>query len=193
MPSSSTVIQKIVSGGQTGVDRAALDVAIECGVPCGGWCPKGRRAEDGPLDLRYPLQETPSDEYAQRTEWNVRDSDGTLILTLGFPLTGGTAQTVECAKRLRKPHLVHDLAAHPSPSAVLAWATAHQLNVLNIAGPRESRCTGIYLCARRFLHQFLCATPPPVGDRRSRSGSWSDPASGQPTGGGATPPSQSVG
>jgi len=154
------VIQQIVSGGQTGVDRAALDVALECGVPCGGWCPKGRRAEDGPLALCYPLQETPSDDYAQRTGWNVRDSDGTLILTLGFPLTGGTAQTVECAKRLRKPHLVHDLAAHPSPSAVLAWATAHQVNVLNIAGPRESRCAGIYPCARRFLHQLLCAPPP---------------------------------
>ena len=72
---------KIISGGQTGVDRAALDVALELGLPCGGWCPRGRRAEDGPIDPRYPLTETPWDGYPQRTEWNVRDADGTLILT----------------------------------------------------------------------------------------------------------------
>jgi len=72
---------QVVSGGQTGVDRAALDVASELGLPCGGWCPQGRKAEDGPLVSRYPLKETPSADYFQRTEWNVRDSDGTLVLT----------------------------------------------------------------------------------------------------------------
>ena len=83
------MLTRIVSGGQTGVDRAALDVALELSIPCGGWCPKGRKAEDGALPARYPLKETPSEEYAQRTTWNVRDSDGTLILTHGAP-TGGT-------------------------------------------------------------------------------------------------------
>ena len=74
------MIARVVSGGQTGVDRAALDVVLRLGVPCGGWCPRGRLAEDGPLSLIYPLDETPTSEYAERTEWNVRDSDGTLIL-----------------------------------------------------------------------------------------------------------------
>jgi predicted Rossmann-fold nucleotide-binding protein len=75
------LIKRIISGGQTGVDRAALDVALELGIPCGGWCPKGRLAEDGSIDLRYPLKETNSSEYRERTEKNVEDSDGTLILT----------------------------------------------------------------------------------------------------------------
>jgi hypothetical protein len=91
------------------VDRASLDAALEFGIPCGGWCPKGRKAEDGPIPPRYPLSETPSADYGQRTEWNVRDSDGTLILNSG-ELAGGTAQTVEIARRLRKPFLVVDLA-----------------------------------------------------------------------------------
>ena len=73
-------IAKLISGGQTGVDRAALDAALAAGLPIGGWCPKGRLAEDGVIPLRYPLQETPSQQYAQRTRWNVRDADGTLIL-----------------------------------------------------------------------------------------------------------------
>ncbi len=87
-------IAKIISGGQTGVDRAALDVAIELELPCGGWCPRGRLAEDGTVPDRYPLQETRSAEYAERTERNVIDSDGTLIIATR-PLTGGTALTVE--------------------------------------------------------------------------------------------------
>src|SRR3989442_8006923 len=83
---------EIVSGGQTGVDRAALDTALALGLTCGGWCPRGRRAEDGPLPARYPLRETPSASYPERTEWNVRDSDGTLVLHHGR-LRGGTALT----------------------------------------------------------------------------------------------------
>src|SRR5438445_1429872 len=98
------MFEKVISGGQTGVDRAALDVALELGVPAGGWCPKGRKAEDGSLAPRYPLTETPSEEYWQRTEWNVRDSDGTLVLTRGAP-TEGTAYTIEVAKKLGKPCL----------------------------------------------------------------------------------------
>jgi hypothetical protein len=98
-------ITKIISGGQTGVDRAALDVAIELELPCGGWCPRGRLAEDGTVPDRYPLQETRSAEYAERTERNVIDSDGTLIIATR-PLTGGTALTVELAHRRDKPLLL---------------------------------------------------------------------------------------
>lgn len=146
--------EQIVSGGQTGVDRAGLDVALDLGLPCGGWCPKGRKAEDGTLPARYPLQETPSEDYAQRTTWNVRDSDGTLALIRG-ELTGGTAQTVEDAARLKKPCLIIDLAEPHRVSTVLAWATAHRVRTLNIAGPRESRSPGIYQDAAQFLHELL--------------------------------------
>ena len=145
---------KIVAGGQTGVDRAALDVALELGMSCGGWCPKGRRAEDGPLAARYPLVETPSAEYAQRTEWNVRDSDGTLVLRRGEP-SGGTAQTVEVAARFGKPHLVVDVSRPPDASAVHAWIREHRIETLNVAGPRESTRPGIHAVASQFLRLVL--------------------------------------
>jgi hypothetical protein len=145
---------RVVSGGQTGVDRAALDVAMEVGLACGGWCPRGRRAEDGPIERRYPLRETPSAEYAQRTEWNVRDSDGTLVLSRG-ECTGGSAQTVEVAARLEKPCLVLDLTRRPSVSAARGWAREHQVSVVNIAGPRESKTPGIYAQAAPFLRQLF--------------------------------------
>ena len=118
-----------VSGGQTGVDRAALDIALELGIPCGGWCPKGRLAEDGPLPERYPLQETPSSQYPQRTEWNVRDSDGTLILTFGDP-TRGTALTIQIAERLKKPCLTVNLKQSPSPKEVLVWIQGNGIHLL---------------------------------------------------------------
>ena len=143
-----------LSGGQTGVDRAALDVALELGLPCGGWCPKGRRAEDGPLPSHYPLRETPSEEYAQRTEWNVRDSDGTLVLTRGEP-TGGTAQTIEIAAHLGKPCLLIDLEKQRSVLEVLNWTRQHKIRVLNVAGPRESKSPGIYREVSRFLRKLL--------------------------------------
>jgi hypothetical protein len=148
------LITKIVSGGQTGVDRAALDVALELGLPCGGWCPKGRRAEDGPLDARYPLSETPWSGYPQRTEWNVRDSDGTLVLTLGEH-DRGTALTVELAARYRRPYLVVDLGAAPDVEAVRTWARDNGVSTLNVAGPRESSAPGVYARAAEFLHRLL--------------------------------------
>jgi hypothetical protein len=150
------VIERIVSGGQTGVDRAALDVALVLGLPCGGWCPRGRRAEDGPLDPRYPLKETPTSDYPERTEWNVRDSDGTLVLTRGRP-GGGTALTIALARRLGRAHLVLDLAAHPppDPARVKLWANAHLVAVLNVAGPRESQHPGIQDEAHAFLETAL--------------------------------------
>jgi hypothetical protein len=155
------MIRKIVSGGQTGVDRAALDVALELGLACGGWCPKDRKAEDGPLAPRYPLTETPSAEYAQRTEWNVRDSDGTLVLTRG-ELRGGTAQTVEVAARLGRPHLVVDLATPPDAVTVQAWSHEHRIETLNVAGPRESNSPGIYAQASQFLRSIFSSSVSPA-------------------------------
>jgi hypothetical protein len=148
------VIGKVVSGGQTGVDRAALDVALELGLPCGGWCPRGRRAEDGSLDARYPLVETPTDDYSQRTAWNVRDSDGTLVVTRGTP-AGGTALTIEIAARLRRPCLMADFETSPEPQAIRAWIERHEIRVLNVAGPRESGMPGIYTEALAFLRAVL--------------------------------------
>ena len=144
----------MISGGQTGVDRSALDVALELGMPAGGWCPKGRKAEDGSLSSRYPLTETPSEQYWQRTEWNVRDSDGTLVLTHGAPAEG-TAFTIEVARKSGKPCLVLDLTEAPSESAVKAWAGEHTVRVLNVAGPRESKCPGMYAQASLFLRAVL--------------------------------------
>src|SRR5271170_8055413 len=127
---------KIISGGQTGVDRAALDVALALGLPCGGWCPRGRKAEDGSIPARYPVTETSAKAYAQRTEWNVRDSEATLILTRGQP-SGGTALTIELAQRLGKPHLIVDLDADPDAGEVQAWIGSNKVGLLNVAGPRE--------------------------------------------------------
>jgi Circularly permutated YpsA SLOG family len=149
-----SMFHKIISGGQTGVDRAALDVALELGLPCGGWCPRGRRAEDGPLAERYPLTETPWTGYPQRTAWNVRAADGTLVLTWGEP-DRGTALTIALAQRERKPCLVLDLAAEPDPGTVAGWATTHQVRVLNVAGPRETSSPGIHERAAHFLRQIL--------------------------------------
>ncbi len=145
---------KIISGGQTGVDRAALDLALELGLPCGGWCPRGRRAEDGSLPESYPLTETPWDGYPQRTRWNVRDSDGTLILTRGQP-DRGTALTIELAQRQGKPYHIVDLNEPPPVEAVRAWAAAEHIQALNVAGPRASSSPGIYTAAASFLRALL--------------------------------------
>ena len=101
------VVRKIVSGGQTGVDRAALDWALEVGCECGGWCPAGRLAEDGLLDDRYPLVETPSASYAQRTEWNVRDSEGTVIFSVAKELRSGSALTRDFARKWNRDCMLH--------------------------------------------------------------------------------------
>jgi hypothetical protein len=152
--SQRSIALRIVSGGQTGVDRAALDVALELGMPCGGWCPRGRRAEDGPLAARYVLSETPDEAYEQRTEWNVRDSDGTLILHRGL-LRGGTALTLRLARRYQRPVLTVDLDDGAEPEAVKDWLDRTAIRVLNVAGPRESGSPGIHEAARRFLRNVL--------------------------------------
>ncbi len=145
---------RIVSGGQTGVDRAALDTALALGVPCGGWCPGGRFAEDGRIEDRYPLTETPSEKTAQRTEWNVRDSDGTLVLTRGEP-SGGTALTIRLARRLARPFLVVDPTAERDVDRVRSWIRRNRIEVLNVAGPRESKAPGIHKEATAFLRTVL--------------------------------------
>jgi predicted Rossmann fold nucleotide-binding protein DprA/Smf involved in DNA uptake len=142
---------RIISGGQTGVDRAALDAALATGIDHGGWCPRGRRAEDGPIASRYRLRETRSARYHVRTRANVLAADGTLILSCG-PLTGGTELTRRVALEHAKPCFVLDLdAGPPDPAAVHAWLADHRVEVLNVAGPRESTRPGVTERALRFL------------------------------------------
>jgi hypothetical protein len=147
---------RIVSGGQTGADRAALDAALAAGLEVGGWCPRGRRAEDGRIAARYPLRETPERAYAARTRANVRDSDATLVLNVGA-LEGGTAQTVRDAVALRRPYLVVDLADAPDVESARRWISARAVATLNVAGPRESRRPGVYALAREFMDRLLTA------------------------------------
>ncbi|MGH8581182.1 MAG: putative molybdenum carrier protein [Gammaproteobacteria bacterium] len=144
------MIERVLSGGQTGVDRAALDAARAAKIAIGGWCSRGRRAEDGSISEQYPLSETPSAGYAQRTEWNVRDADGTLILKRGA-LEGGTALTVRIASRWLKPCRVIDLEDPPSAKVVIDWFAEDGIRVLNIAGPREAQQPGIYTESLKFL------------------------------------------
>lgn len=192
-------LSRLISGGQTGVDRAALDAALEAAstadsgvdsppgvdpgadpyagvaptsganptsgadaagpaVTVGGWCPRGRRAEDGLIAERYPLRETPSADYAQRTEWNVREADGTLVFTRG-PASGGTRLTIDLARRYGRPYLVVDCAEDVSlirrVDRIVAWIEEHGIETLNVAGPRESGAPGIYEEVRPIVASVL--------------------------------------
>ncbi len=160
------MIAKIISGGQTGVDRAALDVAIHLGIPHGGWVPKGRLTEDGPLPETYDLRETPTAVYAERTEKNVLDSDGTLIISRG-ELTGGSEYTRDMALKHSRPWLHVDLnrtAAFRAALAIVEWLAGHDIRVLNVAGPRASKDPGIYRDTTGLLESVyylsLSATDP---------------------------------
>ena len=148
-----TRVERVVSGGQTGVDRAALDVALDLGIPCGGWCPAGRLAEDGAIPERYLLRETESASYPERTERNVRDSDATLILYRAR-MRGGTALTARLARHHGRPCLALEIAA-ADPDAIGRWLAEHGVRVLNVAGPRESESPGIHAEATALLRQVL--------------------------------------
>lgn len=144
---------KIVSGGQTGVDRAALDTAIELSIEHGGWCPAGRLAEDGPIPNRYALRETGSYEYPVRTEQNIADSSATLILHEG-KLKGGTLLTRRLCDKRKKPYYTVKIR-HPMIDSVREWLAFQTPEVLNIAGPRESSSPGIHSRCKKFLlHTF---------------------------------------
>lgn len=148
------MLKKIVSGGQTGVDRAALDAAIRMGIPHGGWIPKGRRTEGGPLPERYRLDEMPTDSYPERTEKNVIASDGTLIICRGTP-QGGTDYTRKMALRHGKQMLHIDLSLYQNPidaaSLVSSWIQLNKIETLNVAGPRASKDPNIYGAALALL------------------------------------------
>jgi hypothetical protein len=147
---------RVISGGQSGVDRAALDVALALDIAVGGWCPRGRGAEDGVIPDRYPLQETPSRDPAQRTEWNVREGDATLVLYRGV-CAGGTRLTIELARRLGRPLLARDLSLPVDPLEVAHWLRVNRVRTLNCAGPRESESPGIAGSAQELLEPILAA------------------------------------
>lgn len=150
-------LTKVISGGQSGVDRAALDAAMHLGTPVGGWCPKGRLAEDGPIHYRYPLQETASPDYAERTERNVLESDGTLVF-FQVEIAGGTALTAAIAKRAAKPLFLLDLSFSEDIAPVVEWLVKEGIQVLNVAGPRESQSPGIYQQAYDLALRIFSAT-----------------------------------
>jgi hypothetical protein len=150
-------IEKIISGAQSGADRAALDVAIEHGIDHGGWCPHGRKAEDGTIAPRYNLQETPSSGYVQRTEWNVRDSDGTVVFSIAPVLTGGSKKTVELAHEHHKPviHIARDGGPASPAQALLRFIQDHNIMVLNVAGTRGSKEPEVGAFVKATLNALL--------------------------------------
>ena len=150
-------IEKIVSGGQTGADRAALDFAIVQRLPHGGWCPAGRKAEDGPIGPRYQLKATPSAGYVQRTEWNVRDSDGTVVFSIAPVLTSGSKKTVELAHKHHKPviHIARDDGPASPAQALLSFIQDNKIKVLNVAGPRASKEQDAYCFVKDMLGNAL--------------------------------------
>lgn len=147
--------QKIISGGQTGVDRGALDACLAQRFPCGGWCPKDRLAEDGKIDSKYPLTETKDRNYDTRTRKNVQNSDGTLIISPG-KLTGGTLLTFQFAKEQHKPALVvYPVKFEISAiiSEVVSWIQEIKIEVINVAGSRKSEWNQGYY----FSYQIVSA------------------------------------
>jgi hypothetical protein len=160
----------IISGGQTGVDRAALAVARERGLDHGGWCPRARKAEDGAVPRRYPLRPTPLPRYAQRTTWNVRDSDATLLLHTGR-LRGGSALTARVARAAGRSCLVVNLARPGAARHARCWLAeraAQGLRRLNVAGPRESESRGIGRRAQRMLRGILAFSSRSASSRARR-------------------------
>lgn len=155
-------VGRVVCGGQTGVDRAALDVAVALGIPYGGWCPRGGWAEDMPeppgLLTVYPeLVPTPAADPEQRTRWNVRDSQATAIITTAGTVSAGTALALACVFELGRELAVIDAAA-PEEGLRDARGVLARMGPetsLNVAGPRESEQPGIYLLATEVLERLL--------------------------------------
>ena len=146
-------LSKIVSGGQTGADQAALDFAIEHGIPHGGWIPKGRLTEVGSLPEQYCLNEMTTKSYPKRTEKNIVDSDGTLIVSLG-KMTGGTLLTWELAPKHSKPCIHIDLNVNSVTGGALLlrdWVKDSEVRILNVGGPRESKDRRIYAAVKELL------------------------------------------
>ena len=148
---------KIVAGGQTGVDRAALEWALANGIPHGGWCPKGRKAEDGVIPPQFQLRETGSDNYSIRTRRNVRDSGGTVIFSERAELTGGTKETAEFAKEIGKPllKLVSSAGIQETATQLNSFLKEHGIVVLNVAGPRASEEPEVSQFVNAVLTQAL--------------------------------------
>jgi len=148
---------KIISGGQTGVDRAALDIALRHGIECGGWCPAGRLDEFDKIPDHYPIQELPSGGFTERTLQNVKDSDGTVVVYCDH-LGGGTAQTVRFCLELKRPHELIDaskISAESAAKLIDDFVRKNKINILNVVGPRQSEWPEGYACASRALSAFL--------------------------------------
>jgi predicted Rossmann fold nucleotide-binding protein DprA/Smf involved in DNA uptake len=162
------MVRKIISGGQTGVDRAALDFALDHGISTGGWLPRGRLAEDGALAESYPnMKETASPAPEARTRLNVLDSDATLIIVRG-PVAGGTLLTVEAARSGGKPLFIADLSGSFGESECSSfgrWLAEEKIETLNVAGPKESEDPGIYDAARAFLSRLFADDNTPETER----------------------------
>jgi hypothetical protein len=158
-------LEKIISGGQTGVDRGALDAALAAGFACGGSCPADRAAEDGTIPLSYPLTPLPGAGYRERTLRNVLDSDGSVIFAPGA-LTGGTRLTREYCGREAKPHLVIDVSRTNQSEAVSAirrFIAEQRIRILNVAGPRASLWTAGHAYASEVIRRLLESLEPPPG------------------------------
>ena len=191
------MVTKIISGGQTGADRGGLDAAIHCGLPHGGWCPKGRKAEDGVIPVEYQLKEMASPEYLPRTKANVVDSDATVIFTYGPP-SGGSLKTITYAHHLEKPYHDVDLSRTTHKKAIIEimmWlAGDEELNdydeyvtcppplecILNVAGSRESRAPGIQEAVFRLMADVLIEVNLAfnkfyrLGEAKKARGSWAE-------------------
>ena len=167
------VLAKIVSGGQTGVDRGALDAALQRGFPCGGWCPPGRKAEDGPISESYALVEMSGGGYRERTIQNVVDSDGTAVLYFG-ELSGGTEQTMLHCIRQKKPYrLIDACEISPERAAVLVveFIRENAVATINVAGPRASKVPSAYAYAVDFVRCLLVGLDAAVPRRRDAKSS----------------------
>lgn len=148
---------KIISGGQTGIDRAALDIALKHGIECGGWCPAGRLDEFGRIPDRYPVQELEAGGFTERTLQNVKDSDGTLVI-YPYKVAGGTEQTVRFCIELKRPHQLIDgstISTEDAAKLIADFVLKNKIGILNVAGPRRSEWPEGYDWALRALDSSL--------------------------------------